>query len=86
MIDLLDLRNGAAVLSIGDDDLPGIHQSCRNFARHKRRRHHHTRQPLAIRNHVVGCSRREFAHGTDAAEQLFERLKLGLQFRVKFGE
>ena len=68
LIDLLDLRYGARVLAIGDDDLSRICQGGGNLARQKRRCDYHAGQPLAEGDDVIGGSRRELTDGGDAAQ------------------
>ena len=45
----------------------------------------HARQPLAKGHDVIRGSRREFADGRDAAQQLVQRIELRAQFVVQFG-
>src|SRR5271165_197636 len=76
VVDFVNLRDGAAMLRVGNDDLPRIDQCCGNIAHEKCRSGNHARQSLAERDNVIGGARRQLSNGSNAAQEFIQRVEL----------
>ena len=85
IVNLFHVRYGAAVLRVGNDDLAGVDEGCRNVTGNKCGGDDHARQSLAKGDDIVGSAWGKLADSRDAPKQFLERVELGAQFAVQLG-
>src|SRR6185437_11882691 len=73
-------------ITVGENAISGIDVHGRQLTLRKSRRDHAGRYALSKRCYQIGGSRRQFANGRNAAQQLIQSIELEFQFGMKLCE
>src|SRR5438874_1594117 len=83
VIGFVHLGNGTSMVGVGDDALARVHQLGIYSAGRKRRIDNCAGEPLAKGHDVIGGAWREFADGSNTAQQFVERIAIAFQYAMK---